>query len=127
MLKLVKTATLSAMVGLGAMAAAPSSASAEPVGIFWSAQDAGFGFYFGESARPVWRRGYRHERHDRRERWHRQAYCSTGYALRKAERLGFHRARISRITYRTISVRGHVHGRHAYVRFARAPHCPILR
>lgn len=127
MKKLVKTAILSAIVGLGVMAAAPSSASAEPVGIFWSAQDAAFGFYFGESARPAWRHGYGHGRRDWRDRRYRRAYCSTGYALRKAERLGFHRPRISRITYRTISVKGHVHGRHAYVRFARAPYCPIAR
>jgi hypothetical protein len=125
MLKLIKTAALSAMIGLGAMAAAPSTASADSIGIQFLAQDAGFGFYFGESgsSRRHWDRGY-----DRRGWNDRRDYCSAGYALRKAARLGFRHPRITHVNYRTIGVAGRVRGhRHARILFARAPHCPVLR
>jgi hypothetical protein len=125
MLKLIKTATLSAMIGLGAMAAAPSTASADSIGIHFLAQNAGFGFYFGESgsARRDWDR-----RHDRRDRYERRDFCSPHDALRKAQWLGMRHARVTHVNYRTIGVEGRIRGYgHDRILFARAPHCPVLR
>lgn len=125
MLKLVKTATLSAMIGLGAMAAAP--ASADSVAVHFAAQDAAFGFYFGESGGPGWGRGYGYDRHDWRYRPYRDNYCSMPDALRKAARIGVHHPRVRYTTYRTITVSGYSRGYPTHVIFGRAGNCPILR
>jgi hypothetical protein len=133
MFKLIKTATLSAMIGLGAMAAAPATASADSIGFGIVSQNTGFGFYFGESgsARRDWhhrdyrhRRDYRHHRHYRHER---RDYCSAREALRKAQWLGLRYPRVTYINYRTIGVSGRRGYHYDRVTFARAPHCPVLR
>lgn len=128
MFKLIKTATLSAMIGLGAMAAAPSTASADSLGIQFLAQDAGFGFYFGDSGSAYRDWDRRHDRRDSYDRYDRRDFCSPRDALRKAEWLGMRHVRVTHVNYRTIGVAGRVRGHHYdRILFARAPHCPVLR
>lgn len=142
MLKLIKTATLSAMIGLGAMAAVPSAANADSIGIRVMGENAAFGFFIGESgsARRYHDRGYgQHYSHDRHD-WHSRGgwrggystyrqpvYCSAGEALRKAQRLGLRYPRVTYAGYRTISVEGRAWHHNERILFARAPYCPVLR
>lgn len=115
----IKIAAISTMIGLGTLAAIPAAQADS--------------FYFGitphgPSAGVVVEGGhsYRHDdRHSGRDRWGRG--CSTGEALRKADRMGIDRVRVTRETPRSITVSGRNHGRYVAVSFAKSPSCPIIR
>ena len=64
-------------------------------------------------------------RHLRR---HRRAAvaCTPRHAVRKARRLGIHRAHIRRVNRRVIVVAGRSHRHRSAIRFARAPGCPVI-
>lgn len=122
----IRTAALSAVIGLGALAALPAAAQADSFyfGISPHGPSAGVVVDGGRSYRPgpsPWDRG----RWERDRRGHRG--CSAGEAIRKASRMGIHRARIARETPRSITVSGRSHGRFIAVSFARARNCPIIR
>lgn len=131
MMNRIRTAALSAVIGLGALAALPAVAQADSFyfGITPHGPSAGVVVDRGHSYRPgpnPWDRG--HWDRDRRDNWNRwDRSCSTGDALRKADRMGIHRARISRETPRSITISGRANGRQVAVSFAKAPSCPILR
>jgi len=124
MLNRIRTAALSAVIGLGALAALPAAAQANS-------------FYFGitpngPSAGVVVNQGhsYRHRPPHHRDRWQRDRWnrgCSAGEAVRKASRMGIHRARVARESPRAITVAGRSHGRFVSVSFARARNCPVIR
>ena len=65
----------------------------------------------------------RYVRHHRRAR---PVACTAGHALRKAGRLGVHRAHVRRLDRRVIVVAGRSHRSRAVVRFARTRGCPVI-
>jgi hypothetical protein len=119
MITKLKTAALSALIGLGAIAAVPAAAQAEGLYLNFGGgyHNSGAGFYVGDDD---YRRDYRHDRRYNR-------FCTPNRALNKAERLGIRRARVVDVDRRTIDVVGRKHGDRVRVTFARAPHCPIVR
>jgi hypothetical protein len=124
----IRTAALSAVIGLGALAALPATAQADSFyfGITPHGPSAGVIVDEGRSYhRPPSRWDRDRWDRDRRDRWDRG--CSVGEALRKADRMGIYRARISRETRRSITVSGRSHGRYVAVSFAKVPSCPIVR
>lgn len=126
MLKFAKTAALSALIGLGTLAAVPAQAQANSMQ-----------FHNANSTVTVqWGGGhYRGDRWDRGGRWHRggprhhrPAACTPGQAVHKAQRMGLRNARVVNANRNVIRVAGRSwrDGRTAIV-FARAPHCPVIR
>jgi hypothetical protein len=115
----LKTAALSAMIGLGAIAAMPAAAQAEGLYLNFGGghQSAGVGVYLGDEDRV----DYRH--HNRRH----QRACTPDRALDKAERMGLRRARGVDVDRRTIEVAGRKYGERVKITFARAPNCPVVR
>ena len=128
MLKMLKTAALSALIGFGAIAAMPASAEAAGTSStylgFGSGQGASGGFHFGgERGRYYYRDSGRHDpgRYQARE-------CSPRDAVRKASRMGLRNARVVDTSRRTVTVAGRGHGpRPAVIVFGKAPSCPVLR
>lgn len=116
MLKFVKTAALSALIGLGTLAALPAHATSGA--IQFDKPNATVTVQWGGSHR------------DRGGRWDRgrPAACTPGQAVHKAQRMGVRNARVVNSNRNVIRVAGHSwrDGRTAIV-FARAPHCPVLR
>lgn len=137
MFSIIRTAALSAAIGLGALAALPATAQADSFyfGISPGGPTAGIIVDEGRSYhRPPSRwdrdRWDRWDRHDRRDRWDRDRWdrgCSAGQALRKADRMGLYRTRISAESRHTITVSGRRFGRHISVSFAKARSCPVIR
>jgi len=134
MLKSIKTIALSALIGLGALAAIPAAAQAD--GLYFSFGDrAGpsAGIVIGESGGVRhWDRDRDHRDRDWRDRDHRNSNwrsasaCSPDRALNKASRMGINRVRLDDVNRSTITVRGRDNGQRVYVTFARAPGCPII-
>jgi hypothetical protein len=115
MFNTIKTAALSALVGLGALAAIPAHADSLYLG-FGDRHDPRFGIYAGDDD------GYRRDwRRDRDWRG-----CSPDRALDKAERMGLHRVRIVDISRRTVKVVGRQYGDRVVVVFANERGCPII-
>ena len=122
MFKFLRTLTLSAIVGLGAIAAMPASAEAAGGSIYLgfgsSGHGPGAGFRFDDRGRHHYRGPGRY--HGRE--------CSARDAVRKASRMGLRNARVVDAGRRTIKVAGRGHGhRPAMIVFGKAPSCPILR
>lgn len=118
MFKLARMAALSAVVGLGAIAAAPAPAHAGSGGIQFSSGSAVISVQFGQH-RNV---GFRHYRRAARPA------CNPRQAVRKAARMGLRNVRVTRANRNVIRVVGRSwrHGRTAIV-FARTPRCPVIR
>ncbi|MBZ9676156.1 hypothetical protein [Mesorhizobium sp. ES1-1] len=118
----IKTAALSALVGLGTLAAIPAHADNLYLGL-GNNDDARVGVYVGED-------GYRHRREDwRRDDWRRDEWrrgCSPERALGKAERMGLHRVRILDVNRRTVKVAGRQYGDRVVVVFANERGCPVI-
>ncbi|KRB18303.1 hypothetical protein ASE05_26670 [Mesorhizobium sp. Root172] len=112
----IKTAALSALVGLGTLAAIPAHADSLYLG-FGNNQDPRFGVYAGDD-------GYRHRRDERRDDWRRG--CSPDRALDKAERMGLRRARIVDANRRVVKVMGRQYGDRVVIVFANERGCPII-
>ena len=131
MFKFLRTLTLSAIVGLGAVAALPATADAAGGSIYL-----GFGASdHGPSARFRFDdRGHHHYRGPDRHgpgRYHARE-CSPREAVRKAARMGLRDARVVDASRRTVKVAGKAAGRGhglrpAVIVFGNAPSCPILR
>lgn len=117
MFKFLKTATLSAIVGLGLFAAAPASAqSGVYLGIGGGHGGPGIGIWMGDRGHHGYRRPH-----------HGGPRCHPGQALNKAERMGVRRAHVVDVGPRAIRVAGRSRGDRVMVSFARAPGCPVLR
>lgn len=82
-----------------------------------AAGDLGFSIYIGSGG---------HHRHWDGPRRHR-SFCSPNRALRKARRMGIHRARVVRANRRVVKVRGHRHGHRVRAVFANTWRCPVVR
>ncbi|SDA90061.1 hypothetical protein [Mesorhizobium qingshengii] len=116
MFNTIKTAALSALIGLGTLAAMPAHADSLYLG-FGNNNDPRFGVYAGED-------GYRHRRDERRDYWRRG--CSPERALDKAERMGLYRARIVDVNRRTVKVMGRQDGDRVVIVFANERGCPVI-
>lgn len=115
MFKIIKTAALSALIGLGGISAMPASAMADGFYLgFGGGHGPRVGVYLGDEGR--------HYRGPRRAR-----ACTPGQAVRKAHRLGIRHARVVRANRNIIRVRGSGRGYNRVAVFARAPHCPVIR
>lgn len=122
MITKLKTVALSALIGLGAIAAVPATAQAEGLYLnYGNGHGAGIGVQFGDYDR------YDYREHGRRNdrRYHR--FCTPQRAVDKAERLGVRRARVVDVDRRTIKVAGRKHGERVRLTFARTPNCPVIR
>ncbi|RRI03125.1 hypothetical protein EH240_11200 [Mesorhizobium tamadayense] len=112
----IKTAALSALVGLATLGAIPAHADSLYLG-FGNNHDPRFGVYTGDDDDDGY---YRRDRD-----WHRRG-CSPDRALDKAERMGLHRVRIVDISRRTVKVAGRQYGDRVVVVFANERGCPII-
>lgn len=118
MLNMIRTAALSAAVGLGALAAVPAAAQADGIYLnFGANHDSRLGVYAGDRDRGI--------RHWHRDRDRRRA-CSPNRALDKAERMGLRRARIVDVGRRTIKVAGRKYNQRVMVVFGRDRSCPVI-
>ena len=127
MFNVIKTATLSAMIGLSTLAAIPV-AHADSIYLgFGNNNDPRFGVYTGDDDNYYRRRHHRHDDNDWRadDRGERR-FCSPERALDKAERMGLHRVRIVDINRRTVKVAGRQDGDRVLVVFANDRGCPVL-
>ncbi len=126
MLNKIKTAILSAIVGLGTLAAVPATANAD--GLYLN-----FG---GDGPRlGIQTTDHRHWRGDRRDDWRRDDWrrdrdwrrmCTPGRALDKAERMGLRRARVVDVGRHTIRVAGRKYNQRVVVVFGRDRNCPVF-
>ena len=117
MITKLKTAALSALIGLGAIAAMPATAQAEGLYLNYGSghhSGVGIGVQIGD------RYDYRHDRRHFR-------FCTPDRAVDKAERYGVRRARVVDVGRRTIMVAGRKYGDRVRMTFGRAPNCPIVR
>lgn len=116
MIRILKSAALATLIGIGTLAAAPATAQAEGIYLnFGSHQDSRFGAHMRD--RNV-HRGWYPEGPRRR-------FCTAGQALDKARRMGLHRARIFDEGRRTIKVSGRKLGERVVVAFGRQRGCPV--
>jgi hypothetical protein len=112
----IKTAALSALVGLGALAAVPATAQADSFYLGIGGHRPGVEFFVGD------------DRYERRH-WDRPSYrrdCSPNRAVRKAERMGLRHVYVRNVNRNRIRVEGRDHGDRVRVTFARAPGCPVI-
>ena len=112
----IKTAALSALVGLGTLAAIPAHADGIYLG-FGNNNDTRVGVYSGDDYNPY--RDHRRERDWRR-------FCSPERALDKAERMGLYRARIVDVSRSTVKVAGRQRGDRVVIVFANDRGCPVI-
>lgn len=119
MLKTIKTAVISAFVGIGTLAAIPATAHADSLYLGFGGGNSrpGVEFFVGEE------RGYS-QRADRR---HYRRDCTPERALDKAERMGLRRVYVRNVNPNRIRVEGRDHGDRVRVTFAREPGCPVIR
>lgn len=125
MIKFAKTAVLSALIGLGAIASIPSAAQAQSGGLYLGFGDGGrVGFHFNDRDRRDFRGPDRHQP----PRHHARGHCSPREAVRKARRMGFRDVSVVRESRRVVEVEGRRHGRRVHtVAFANVNGCPTLR
>lgn len=113
MLTKMKTIALSAMIALGAFAAAPATAHAGDVRV--GIQIGHYGPGWGHGPRyghgPRWGNGPRH--------------CTPARAVNKASRMGMRRAWVDRVGPNRIVVKGMKNGHRAQLVFGKAPNCPV--
>lgn len=119
MFKKIRTAALSAVIGLGTLAAVPATAQADSFYFGITPNGPSFGFYGDSSRRWDRDRRHHHRRHYRRD-------CTTWQAVHKAERMGVHRAHVRAENRRVIRVAGRKHGQRVAITFAKAPRCPVV-
>ncbi|EAU42943.1 hypothetical protein FP2506_08876 [Fulvimarina pelagi HTCC2506] len=111
----IRNACLAAAVSLGAIGASAAPAAANGIG---------FGITIGSGHVPShYRNGRGYRAHH--SRGHRAYGCSPHRAVRKANRIGVHRARVIRAGHRGIAVAGRLRGDRVIVRFGNRPNCPV--
>lgn len=133
MFKILKTAALSALIGLGAFAAMPATAQAQSGGVYLGFGNQGptVGVQFNDRGRHDLRDREYHERdyRDVRPRDRRDRGCSVREALNKAERMGLRRARVVDDNRRVVRIEGRRGNspRMAMIVFANERNCPVIR
>lgn len=115
MFKIIKTAALSAVLGLGALAALPATAQADSIyfGFGGGHHRPGVEFFVGGT------NGHSYRRHVRRD-------CTPRQAVRKAERMGLRDVYVRNNNRNRIRVQGRERGDRIRVTFAKAPGCPVI-
>jgi hypothetical protein len=118
----LKTAALSALVGVATLAAVPATAQAEGLYLNYGGHHSGVGVgvQIGDYDRVDYRWGHRYDRRD-------YGHCTPYRAVNKAQRYGVRRAHVVDVSRRTITVAGHKWGDRVRLTFGRAPSCPIVR
>ena len=116
----IKATALSALIGLGSLAALPAAAQADNLYLGFGGGSAQLGVEIGDRYD-----GKRYDNHRRPVRNFRD--CSPDRAIEKAWRMGLRNPRVVDVDRRTIEVRGQRRGHRVHVVFARAPHCPVIR
>ena len=124
MLNTIKTAALSALVGLGTLTAIPAAHADSLYLGFGNNQDPRFGVYTGDDD-GFYRRRHRSDDDWGDDRGWRRG-CSPERALDKADRMGLHRVRIVDINRRTVKVAGRQFGDRVVVVFANVRGCPVI-
>jgi hypothetical protein len=118
MLKMIRTAALSALVGLGGIAAMPAAAQADGLYINFGGNGSGYATHVN------------HRNNDRDHGWRRDnrrpQACNARTAVNKAERMGVRRARVVDANRRVVKVAGRKFNRPVMVTFANQRGCPIL-
>lgn len=118
MFRKFRIAALSALLGLGTLAAMPASAQADGIYFSFGGNGARAGAYRDDYPRH-------HRRHHSRP--HLERGCTPREAVYKARRMGLHRAHVVSESRSAIRVVGHRYRDHASIVFARAPNCPVIR
>lgn len=110
--KFIKGGLVSAIVGIGLIAAAPQTATAGQVGItIYGTHGA---VHFGDV------------KHRYKKRHGHRNLCRPGEAVYKAERRGVRHARVDRVGKRYVVVKGRKRGHHVKIGFERrSRHCEI--
>ncbi|KFB09638.1 hypothetical protein [Nitratireductor basaltis] len=115
MFRKLQIAALTAVMGLGSIAAMPTAAQADGIYFSFGSDGSRAGVYVGERGRHY------------RPAPPRRHACTPNRALRKAERMGLRRARVTRANRNIIRVTGRTrYGRDSIV-FARSYNCPVIR
>lgn len=120
MFKIIRTAALSAILGLGAFAAMPAAtAQAQSGGVYlgFGNQGPSVGFHFNDRGR------YDYRDRDR----YRDRGCSAREAVNKAEQMGLRRARVVSENRRVVRVEGRDRRGRTMITFANEYRCPVLR
>jgi len=121
----IRTAVLSAVIGLGTLAAVPATAQADS--FYFGITPNGPSFGFNSDSSRYDRRGD-DRRWDRNRRDHRRSWgqCSPRDALRKADRMGVNRAYVRGANHQVIRIGGRKRGHRVAITFAKAPNCPVV-
>lgn len=125
MFNTIKTAALSALVGLGTLGAMPAAHADGLYLGFGNNQDPRFGVYTGDDDGFYRRRHHSDDGEWREDRGWRRG-CSPERALDKAERMGLWRARIVDVNRRVVKVVGRQDGDRVVVVFANERGCPVI-
>ncbi len=119
MIRMIKTAVLSALIGLGGLAALPAAAQADGLYLNFGGHGSGYGMHAN------------HRDHGRHHGWRRDhgrhQACNARSALDKAERMGVRRARVVDANRRVVRVAGHKFNHRVVLTFANQRGCPVLR
>jgi hypothetical protein len=117
MFSTIRNATLSALVGLGALAALPATAQAESIyfGFGGGHNRPGVEFFVGGNGH-AYRPGRHHVRRD----------CTPRRAVNKASRMGLRNVYVRNNNPNRIRVEGRKRGERIRITFAKAPGCPVI-
>ncbi|WEX11281.1 hypothetical protein [Chelativorans sp. AA-79] len=128
MFRTIKIAAISALLGLGTLAAAPATAQADGIYFSFGSSDARGGIHVRDHDRRD-RGGWGRDHRDRdRGRWDRRdRACTPRDAVEKAHRMGLRHVQVTRANRNTIRVTGRTRHDRTSIVFARAPHCPVIR
>lgn len=124
MLTKIKALALSALIGLGGLAAIPATAQADNLYLGFGNGGAQFGMDINDGRGWDDGRGWNDDRRYPNRGWR---ACTPQRAVDKAWRMGLRNPRVVDVDRRTIEVRGQKRGNRVYVTFARAPNCPVIR
>lgn len=119
MFKTIKNATLSALVGLGTLAAIPATAQADSIyfGFGGGHNRPGVEFFVGGTKGHAYRPGRHYARRD----------CTPRRAVNKASRMGLRHVYVRNNNRNRIRVEGRDRGDRVRVTFAKAPGCPVIK
>ncbi|MEX0953887.1 MAG: hypothetical protein WDZ83_01590 [Rhizobiaceae bacterium] len=124
----IRTAALSAVIGLGTLAAVPATAQADSFYFGISPNGPSFGFNSDSSRQYDRRRDDRRWGRDQGPRHLRRGWdqCSSNEALRKADRMGIARAYVRGANHQVIRIGGRKGGHRVAITFGKAANCPVV-
>lgn len=124
MIKSVKAAAIAIAVTTGAAVLSTSSAQAGQFSFGFEIRGPGgyYHFHNGHPSQGHYHNGPRHHNNQYRA----QRGCKPRLAVRKARKLGVHRAQLIRMNKKTLKVRGFRYGHRTVIKFANRRGCPII-